>query len=155
MANRLLMGGCLLIAACYLAQLFGPLRVVDDGPLYLFGAVDLATGAGYRQLRLPRGYPQALATLDCIGLNSSIGIVGLNLACIAMGLVFLYSVLRSEMGFSHRVCAALILLVGCSWLWIYLAPVPMSEMVYFCLSSACLAALSRARRRPASAVLFV
>ena len=135
MTHRLLIAGGLLIAACYLAQLFGPLRMVDDGPLYLSGAVDLITGAGYREPRLPRGYPQALATLDVLGLNSPIGIVGLNLLSIAMGLVFIVSVIRSELGLSDRVCATVVLLTCSSWLWIYLAPVPMSEMVYFCLSS--------------------
>jgi hypothetical protein len=153
--NRLLIAGGLLIGACYLAHLAGPLRVVDDGLLYLAGAVDLATGVGYRELRLPRGYPQALATLDLVGLNSSVGIVGLNLISIAMGLVFIFSVIRSEMGLSDRVCATVVLLTCCSWLWIYLAPVPMSEMVYFCLSSACLAALSQARLRPGRAPVFV
>ena len=155
MANRLLIACGFVIAACYLAQLAGPLRVVDDGPLYLSGAVDIVSGGDYHQLRLPRGYPQALATLDLIGLNSAFGIVGLNLVCIAMGFAFIWSVIRSEMGLSVRACATVVLLTCCSWLWIYLAPVPMSDMVFFCLSSACLAALSLVRLRPASALTFM
>ncbi len=154
MANRLLIACGLVMAACYLVHLAGPLRVVDDGPVYLCGAVEIASGSGYRELRLPRGYPQALAMLDSIGLNSAAGVVGLNLICIGMGLAFIYSVIQSEIGLSNRACVTIVLLTCCSWLWIYLAPVTMSDMVFFCLSSACLAALSQARMRPASALIF-
>ncbi len=49
---------------------------------------------------VPRGYPQALATLEFLGLNSGAGIVGLNLISMAMGMVLVSSVLRREMGLS-------------------------------------------------------
>jgi hypothetical protein len=148
MFNKLLMAAGILVAFGYLMHLAGPLKVVDDGPLYLAGATDIAMGSAYRESRMPRGYPQALATLDMLGLNSSAGIVGLNLVCMAIGLPLICSVIRSEMGLSARSCAVCALLCCFSWVWIYLAPIPVSDMVFFALSSAVLAALSQAKRRP-------
>jgi hypothetical protein len=146
----------IVVAAGYLAHLAGPLRLVDDGPLYLTGAADLASGFRYRDSRMPRGYPQALATLDCLGLNSSAGIVGLNLVCMALGLVLVSCVMRSELSLSRRECAVCALLCSLSWIWLYLAPVPMSDLLFFALSSGALAALSEAKRKSAmgAALLF-
>ncbi len=130
--------------------------MVDDAPLYLAGASDIAAGGPYYEARMPRGYPQALAALEFVGLNSNAGIVGLNLVCMALGLVLICSVLRSEMGLSPSSCAGCALLCGLSWIWIRLAPVPMSEMVFFALSSAALAAISAAKRRsPAWATVLI
>ena len=136
MVNRLLLASGIALGMCYAIHLCGPLRVVDDGPLFLVGASDLASGLHYHDRRMPRGYPQALATLEFLGLNSSAGIVGLNLISMAMGMVLVSSVLRREMGLSGRACATCLLLCGLSWVWIYLAPVPMSDMLFFWLSSA-------------------
>jgi hypothetical protein len=147
--NKLLFACGIAVALGYLAHLAGPLRLVDDAPLYLTDAAVLASGFQDKDSRLPCGYPMALATLDLLGLNSNAGIVGLNLACMAMGLVLISFVLRSELNFSQRESAVCALLCCFSWVWIYLAPVPMSDMVFFALSSASLAALSEARRRSA------
>ena len=56
--------GFFFIASCYLVHLGAPLKVVDDGPYYLDSEIDIASGLGYHDAHLPRGYPQALAALD-------------------------------------------------------------------------------------------
>ena len=73
------------VALTYGLHVFGPLRLVDDAPLYLSGAVDLADGRGYHDDHMPRGYSQALATLELVGLASPAGIVALNLFCAVPG----------------------------------------------------------------------
>ncbi len=65
---------------------------MDDGPYYLDSATDIASGLGYHDPHLPRGYPHALAALDSLGLHSSAAIIGLNLVCMAIGLLLIGSV---------------------------------------------------------------
>lgn len=141
----------------YTAQLAGPLRVVDDGPLFLSGAWEIASGNEYREPRMPRGYPQALSALALAGLNSNAGIVGLNLLSMVGGCALIFVVLHSQLDLSKR-CSAMCAVLPCfSWLWVYLEPVPMSDLLFFFLCAATLAALSQAaeygQARPALILL--
>jgi hypothetical protein len=79
MINKLLIARGIVLAGRYAIHLTGPLRMVDDAPPYLAGPSDIASGVPYNEARMPRSYPQALDTLDFVGLNSNAGIVGLNL----------------------------------------------------------------------------
>ena len=135
------------VALTYGLHVFGPLRLVDDAPLYLSGAVDLADGRGYQDDHMPRGYSHALATLELVGLASPAGIIALNLFCALAGFVCVGTVLRNDLELSHRETLVVCLLSCMSWMWIYLIAVPMSEMLYFFLSSGALAMLSLARLR--------
>jgi hypothetical protein len=135
------------VVLTYGLHVFGPLRLVDDAPLYLSGAVDLADGRGYHDDHLPRGYSHALATLELVGLASPAGIISLNLFCALAGFICVGTVLRNDLELSHRETLVICLLSCLSWMWIYLIAVPMSEMLYFFLSSGGLAMLSLARLR--------
>jgi hypothetical protein len=96
---------------------------------------------------MPRGYSHALATLELVGLASPAGIVALNLFCVLAGFLCVGTVLRNELELSHREALVCCLVSCMSWMWIYLIAVPMSEMLYFFLSSGALAMLSLARLR--------
>ena len=133
------------LGTCYVAQLAGPLRLDGDSPTYLCDAADLADGKGFHDDHLPRGYPHVLATLDLIGLGSSAGFVALNLIAMGAGLVCVSTVLRRELGLSKGEVEAICLLTCCSWVWVHLAPVPMSDLLFFALSSMVLALLSLAK----------
>lgn len=135
------------VGLTYGLHLFGVLRIVDDAPLYLSGAVDLATGRGYYDDHMPRGYSHALATLDLVGLGCPAGIVGLNLVSALGGLICAGAVLRRELDLSPREATIICLLSCSSWMWIYLVAVPMSEMLFFFLSSGALAMLSLEKNR--------
>jgi hypothetical protein len=135
------------VALTYGLHVFGPLRLVDDAPLYLSGAVDLADGRGYHDDHMPRGYSHALATLELVGLASAAGIISLNLFCALAGFICVGTVLRNDLELSHRETLVVCLLSCLSYMWIYLIDVPMSEMLYFFLSSGALAMLSLARLR--------
>ena len=136
------------IFAAYLAQIHSPLRLAGDSPVYLCDAADLADGKGFHDDHLPPGYPHALAALDMVGLRSNAGIVALNLVSMAAGLVAISTVLRRELALSSREVGTICLLCCCSWMWIQLATFPLSEMLFFALSSAVLALVTFARERP-------
>jgi hypothetical protein len=135
------------ILATYLAQIHSPLRLAGDSPVYLCDAADLVDGKGFHDEHLPRGYPYALAALDSIGLGSNAGIVALNLVSIAAGLVCVSTVLRRELGMSKREVSTICVLCCCSWMWVQLATFPLSDLLFFALSSAVLAMLSLAKER--------
>lgn len=133
------------LGTCYLAQLAGPLRLDGDSPTYLCDASDLADGRGFRDNHLPRGYPHVLATLDLMGLGSSAGFVAVNLVGMGMGLVCISTVLRREFELSRGEVEVICLLTCCSWVWVHLVAVPMSDLLFFALSSMVLALLSLAK----------
>ena len=135
------------VALTYGLHVFGPLRLVDDAPLYLSGAVDLADGHGYHDDHMPRGYSHALAMLQLIGLGSPAGIISVNLFCALAGFICVGTVLRHDLELSQRETLVVCLLSCASGMWISLVAVPMSEMLYFFLSSGALASLSLARLR--------
>lgn len=143
------MGLVAALMIAYLALIHSPLRFAGDSPVYLCDATDLATGRGFRDDHLPPGYPHALAAMELMGLGSNAGIVALNLVCMGAGLLCIAVVLRREMDLSTRETGVICLLCSLSWMWVELATYPLTEMLYFALSSMVLALLSCARNRTA------
>jgi hypothetical protein len=140
----------------YAAQLHSPLRLAGDSPVYLCDATDLAKGRGFNDDHLPPGYPHVLAVLNLIGLGTSGGIVALNLVSMAVGLVCISNVLRREFGLSKREINTICLLACCSWLWVQLVTFPLTDLLFFALSSMVLATLSLAKERSTlQAVVYV
>jgi len=148
-----------LIAAlviAYLALLHSPLRFAGDSPVYLCDAIDLATGRGFHDDHLPRGYPHVLAALQVIGLGSNVGTVAVNLASMGAGLVCIAVVLRRELRLSSREVGTLCLLSSLSWMWIALVTFPLSDLLFFAVSSMGLAMLSLSRdRTPLQTSLYI
>jgi hypothetical protein len=137
------------IVAAYLALIHSPLRFAGDSPVYLCDAIDLATGRGFRDDHLPPGYPHVLATMTLMGVRSNAGIVILNLVSMCAGLLCTVAVLRRELDLSKRATGVICLLCSLSWMWVGLVTFPLTEMLYFALSSMVLVLLSQARNRPA------
>ena len=130
------------------ALVYSPLRLAGDSPVYLCDATDLSAGRGFHDTHLPPGYPHALAVLDFIGLGSMRGIVVLNLVCMGAGLFCIATVLRREFGFSRGEVNVICLLSCLSWMWVQLITFPLTELLFFALSSMVLAMLSLAKERP-------
>jgi hypothetical protein len=150
MSRKVIVYGLLAaLVVAYLALIHSPLRFAGDSPVYLCDATDLATGKGFHDDHLPPGYPRVLATLEFIGLRSNFGIVGLNLLSMCVGLACIAVVLRREMDLSIRETGVICLLSSLSWMWVQLATFPLTEMLYFAISSMVLALLSQARNRTA------
>jgi hypothetical protein len=74
MINKLLIALGIVLASCYAIHLAGPLRLVDDAPLYLAGASDIAAGGPYHEAKMPRGYPTVCpwASWGATGAESSL-----------------------------------------------------------------------------------
>ncbi len=140
----------------YAALIHSPLRLAGDSPVYLCDATDLAQGRGFSDDHLPPGYPHVLAVLNLIGLGSSGGIVALNLISMGAGLVCISTVLRRDFGLSRGEVNTICLLSCCSWMWVQLVTFPLSEPLFFALSSMVLAMLSLSKDRSTlQAVLYV
>lgn len=145
--RRAMIGFVVALVAAYVAQIHSPLRLAGDSPLYLSDASEVVDGRGFHDTHLPPGYPYVLAALDVIGLGSNAGIVALNLAAMAAGLVCIYAVLQVELGCSKNEANTICVLSACSWMWVQLATFPLSDLLFFALSSAVLAMLSFSRQR--------
>jgi hypothetical protein len=143
------MGLVAALIVAYLALIHSPLRFAGDSPVYLCDATDLATGRGFHDDHLPPGYPHVLAAMELTGLGSNAGIVGLNLLSMCAGLLSTAVVLRRELDLSARETGVICLLCSLSWMWVQLVTFPLTEMLYFALSSMVLALLSWARHRTA------
>jgi hypothetical protein len=102
---------------------------------------------GFHDKHLPRGYPYVLAAMNSLGLDSNAGIVVLNLVSIAAGVACISIVLRREFGFSKCEVNTICVLSCCSWMWVQLATFPLSDLLFFALSSAVLAMLTLAKER--------
>jgi hypothetical protein len=68
--NALIAGGLIAFGG-YLLHLAGPLRLVDDAPVYLNEAGQLVQHAPRQDRILPLGFPLAIATLVVLGTHSS------------------------------------------------------------------------------------
>ena len=151
------------LSAGYALQLFSPLRLNGDAVEYLWVAAALADGRPYVPVggyvaAFPFGYPAVIAALDRTGLHGSRVIVGLNCLGLAVGLYFAYRVLRRQFGRSANAAAGLCALTMLSWTFVKHVTLPMSDMVFFGTSMACLDALvaageSRGARRSALLLL--
>ncbi len=152
--NALIACGLIAVGG-YLLHLAGPLRLVDDAPVYLNEAGQLAQHSPRQDRTLPLGFPLAIATLVTLGTHSSAAIVGLNIACAAVGILCCRFVLINQWALSKRAATICVLLPCYSICWIYLVPVPMSDMLFFGLASVILAALTEAgdRLRPQLLIL--
>jgi hypothetical protein len=148
MSRSLAMNGFIIaLFAAYVAQIHSPVRLAGDSPVYLCDAADLVDGKGFHDDHLPPGYPHVLAALALIGLGSNAGVVALNLVSMGAGLICISTVLQREFGFSKREVNTICILSCCSWMWVQLATFPLSDLLFFALSSGVLAMLSLAKDR--------
>ena len=150
----LTMAGILGVALVYLLQLASPLRLVQDGIDYLLIAESLVQGNGFRfpgeaaiVTECAPGYPALIALLTWVGLGTSRGVVGLNLACLALGLAAGFVICRRVFECELRTAAVITLLTLLSWAVIKHALLPLSDVPYFGWSMLTLLVVSVAERR--------
>lgn len=157
MSRRLVIRALVVVLfAAYAAQIYSPLRLAGDTSVYLCDATDLSEGRGFRDDHLPPGYPRVLAVMDLMGLGSSGGFVAFNLICMGAGLVCMSTILRRDFGLSKRETNTICLLSCLSWMWVQLVTFPLSDLLFFALSSMVLAMLSLSKERsPLQAALYV
>ncbi len=135
--GRLLPAFVALLAALYLLQARSPLRINTDSYRLLAMAVSAYEGHGYvvngNPDQFPVGYPLVVRTMLQAGLASSMTLVLLNLLGLAVGLWAFY---RWSAAQAVSSSAALPLaFVLSSWVMVKHVTLPLTELLYFGLSS--------------------
>jgi hypothetical protein len=116
---------------------------VSDGKVYLATAQWILDGrpAGFHSANaaLPIGYPLLIATCQCL----AIGLVQLNLACLAIGLAASWFVLRQSFGLPGTLTWAVLALFAATDLCRELSVTVASECAFFAASMTTVAMLER------------
>lgn len=140
----------LLLAICFVLQVFSPLRLNNDAITLLSMGESAAHGGGFlndgQKTYLPSGYPALLAVLLKVGFAHPWVIVGLNMVFLSVGLFAAYCVLSREF-FEDRTLILLICSFSLlSYVVIKHSTIPLTDVPFFCCSMSCIAVMSRARR---------
>jgi hypothetical protein len=137
-----------LLAVCYgiqLVQAFSPLRIDGDAIDYLAAAASAADGANLAALSRanmrPLGYPLMIAALDRIGIARPWSLVTLNCGWLLVGLIASYTIARRVYQLDERLALLTCLLTILSFSITKHTPLVASDIPYFGLSLASLAAL--------------
>lgn len=145
---RLAQGFLLLLAICFVLQIFSPLRLNTDAIVLLSMGESAAHDGGFldsgQETVFPPGYPALLAILLRLGLAHPWVIVGLNLVFLAVGLFAAYSLLIRQF-FADKVVVLMICsLFLLSYVVIKHFPIPLTDAPFFCCSMCCLTVMSQA-----------
>jgi hypothetical protein len=140
----------LLLAICFVLQVFSPLRLNNDAITLLSMGDSAAHGGGFlndgQKTYLPSGYPALLAVLLKAGFAHPWVIVGLNMVFLAVGLLAASSVLSREF-FEDRTLILLICSLSLlSYVVIKHSTIPLTDVPFFAISMGCIAVMSSARR---------
>jgi hypothetical protein len=142
--------GILVVAVIYLLQIFSPMRLIDDGVVYLSLATSAVDGHGFvyhgSPERYPPGYPALIYLLVKSGLGYSWAFNGLNLLFLALGFTASYHTLRGWMDLTGGRALLLCCMSMLSFILIKHAVLMVSDPVFFGASVSCLWALLWAER---------
>lgn len=138
----------LCLSAGYLLQLRTPLRLNSDAKRYVAVAASLADGMGFRYLAepspFPPGQPLVLAALMKAGICRSIVIVAINLVLLAVGLSVAFRIIRQLEPQRPWIAWFTSVWFLAFWAVVKHSTLPISEPLYFALSTASLALIIRA-----------
>ncbi len=135
LARRLVRVFCAFLVVAYGIQIASPLRLNFDAGRLLTMAVSQHHGHGYlvegKVDQFPVGYPFVVRALLKTGFASSSTLCLLNLVFLAIGLW----VLRAWCHWTANSTELAVTLVLSSWLTVKSAAIPLSELLYFAVSS--------------------
>ena len=144
---RFSQGLLLLLAICYLLQVFSPLRLNTDSVILLSIGESAAHGGGFfdsgQQTVFPPGYPALLAVLIRVGLAHPWAIVGLNMVFLSVGLFAAYSLLIREFFEDKAVVLLICSFFLLSFVVVKHSTIPLTDVPFFCCSMCCLAVMNR------------
>jgi hypothetical protein len=147
--------GCLGIAllALYGFALCGPLKMCGDAPGYVELAGFLLHGTPARTIAapgypyyFPHGYPYVLIGLNALGLANPPAIIGVNFACLAIGLCATRSLLLRSFELPVDAAWGILLLTASSSVFFQFASSAVSEMPFFAAACTALVCLERTAR---------
>src|ERR1035438_5356150 len=147
---RFWQGVLLLLAICFVLQVFSPLRLCFDAVVLLSMGESAAHGGGFfdsgQKTVLPPGYPALLAVLVRVGLAHSWAIIGLNVVFLSVGLFAAHSLLIREFFEDEAVALMICSLFLLSFVVIKYFTIPLTDVPFFCCATCCLAVVSQTRR---------
>lgn len=145
---RFSQGLLLLLAICFVLQIFSPLRLNRDAIVLLSMGDSAAHGGGFldsgQQTVFPPGYPALLAMLLRSGLSHPWVIVGLNMVFLSVGLFAAYSLLIRQFFADGAVVLMICSFFLLSYVVIKHFPIPLTDVPFFCCCMCCLAVMSQA-----------
>jgi hypothetical protein len=149
-AGRVYAGILALLAVCYLAQIFTPIRINDDAVTLLSEAESVAHNEGFllagQKTLYPPGYPALLASLLRMGVAHTWVILSLNAVFLFVGLFALRYVLTltffRDQGYVLMVYALSLL----SFIFIIFFSLPLTDVPFFCVAMCCLASMEHTVR---------
>jgi hypothetical protein len=140
------LGVILILVAIYFLQVATPLRLHPDTVVLLSIAETAERGGGYlyhgQRTVFPPGYPMLLAFLIRVDLAHVWVIVGINVVFVAIGLLAVYYIFRSEQ-FSKSFVLGVCLLSLLSFVFIKYSAIPLTDALFFGVSMCCLALMKR------------
>jgi hypothetical protein len=140
------LGVILILVAVYFLQAATPLRLHPDTVVLLSVAETAEHGGGFlyhgQPTVFPPGYPTLLALLIRLNLAHVWVIVSLNVMFVAIGLLAVRSIFRSER-FSESAVLAVCILSLLSFVFIKYSAIPLTDMLFFCISLCGLALMKR------------
>lgn len=147
---RLLGIGILVIAAMYCLQVFSPMRLVEDGVVYMSLATSAVDGHGFvyhgSPERYPLGYPALVYLLVKLGLGYSWAFNALNCIFLALGVVASYHALRAWLDMPRDRALLLCCMTMLSFIVVKHVTQLVSDTVFFGASMSCVWALVWAER---------
>lgn len=147
---RFSLGLLLVLAVCFLLQIFSPLRLNRDAITLLSAGESAAHGGGFLEdgepILFPPGYPALLAVLMRLGLAHPWALVGLNAVFLSAGLFAGYFLLIREFFEDKAVVLFICSFFLLSFVVVKHFPIPLTEVPFFCCSMCCLAVMSQAKK---------
>ncbi len=144
---RFSQGLLLLLAICFVLQIFSPLRLNTDATVLLSMGESAAQGGGFsdggQKTVFPPGYPTLLAILLREGLAHSWVIIGLNVVFLSVGLFAAYSLLIREFFEDQAVVLMICSFFLLSYVVVKHFTIPLTDVPFFCISMSCIAVTSQ------------
>jgi hypothetical protein len=147
---RFSQGLLLLLAICFVLQIFSPLRLNTDAIVLLSMGDSAAHGCGFldggQKTVFPPGYPALLAMLLRLGFAHPWVIVCLNAVFLSVGLFAAYSLLIQQFFADKTVVLMICSFFLLSYVVIKHFPIPLTDVPFFCCCMCCLAVMNQATR---------
>ena len=144
---RFSQGLLLLLAICFVLQIFSPLRLNTDAIVLLSMGDSAAHGGGFldggQKTVFPPGYPALLAMLLRLGLAHPWVIVCLNTIFLSVGLFAAYSLLIRQFFADKTVVLMICSFFLLSYVVIKHFPIPLTDVPFFCCCMCCLAVINQ------------
>ncbi len=149
-SRRVAIAASLVLGASYLAAVPGPLRLDTDSASLLRLGASVADGTGLHppgSQSFPPGYPVLVAAIDTLGIAGGPAFVLVGIGFLALALVASFVTTRVGLGLTPTEAAVVVMLTTLSVYVVKNTAMPLTEIPFFGVAAAAVAALTLARSR--------